>query len=149
SHPLAQHGFESCDVTDLALVRGQGRHLAFEGGGDVRAVVGFGAAGDPHLGDRPRLQTLLGKDFTVRVRVACIRVHRVHRRFAGGHVVGVAGCDAVPVPFGVGDDHALGADLADHTGDVTAQLQGGKHPTVRMTEEAYVLDPHFRGCLAL
>ena len=128
-------------VGHLALVAHEGGHLALHGRGRLHGDAGLrpatAGAHDPQLRDAPGLEPFV-EQLGVRERVAGVGVHRAHGRLAGGQVVGMAGEDGVPVALGRLGQHALGPDLADDPADVAAQLEGGLHHAVGMTEEVHV-----------
>ena len=126
-------------VVGLALVLEQRRDLAVERRGHVDDDVGGWPAHHPDLGDLPVGQPLVADQLGVRERVARVGVDRPPRRVAGGHVVGVAGADAGEVPLRALHEHPLRAHLADHPGDVTAQLVGRLHLPVPIAEQPHVV----------
>ncbi len=71
-----------------------------------------------------------------------VRIHGVQGRLTGGQVVGMTGIDEAQIPLGRLGHDALRADLADHTADVAAEVEGRLHPAVGVAEEPHVAHPH-------
>src|SRR4051812_5903316 len=143
-HPAGDERVELRHVADLRDVAAQGCELAVGHVRHVDGVVGARAGPQPDLRDGPRRQPLVLEQLREGEGVAGVGVDRPQRRLAHGHVVGVAGPDAIPPPLRRAGEDALRAHLPDHPADVPAQVEGQLQPAVGMAQESDVGHTDFR-----